>query len=130
MVQHCAQRYFLAAVPSPVYMNVRVWSRTTRCPAIAAALMLSSIEIFAQESVRPAPGQWAVGAELGGNAARGNSSYTTLTSGLRFTHRNKKEFELDWASTFAYGQSSEKVIARRIVTTLKADNHPEATWSP
>jgi hypothetical protein len=111
-------------------MNVRVSIRATRWPIIAALTWLLAMDLGAQETVRPAPGQWAIGAELGGNAARGNSSYTTLTSGLRFTHRNKKEFELDWASTFTYGESSETVIARRTVTTLKADNHPDATWSP
>lgn len=94
-----------------------------------SALLLAHGAVAAQD-VNPVVGRWAVGAELGLNAARGNSSYTMLTSGLRFTHLNKKQLELDWTMGLTYGESGETVIARRMVTALKGDFHPQATWSP
>jgi hypothetical protein len=78
----------------------------------------------------PAADQWAVSTELGVNAARGNSVYSMLTSGLRVTHLNKKQFELDWGTSLTYGESNGKVIARRMLTGLKADYRPLANWSP
>jgi hypothetical protein len=110
-------------------MRVRAPFHATRRAALAAALLAASLDAKAQEP-GPKPGSWAIGAELGGNAARGNSSYSMLATALRFTHLNKRQFELDWASGFTYGQSSETVIARRITTTFKADVHPADTWSP
>lgn len=74
--------------------------------------------------------RWAVGSELGLNAARGNSSYTMLSTGLRLTHLNKQEFEFDWSSALTYGESNGAVIARRMQTALKGDWRPTATWSP
>lgn len=80
----------------------------------------------------PAPpiDSWAIAGDLGLNAARGNSSYTMLSTGLRVTHLNKKEFELDWSSGLTYGESNGDVIARRMTTALKGDYRPAATWSP
>jgi hypothetical protein len=104
--------------------------RVTRYGATIAGAVFLALSSVAAQDVTPVPGRWAVGAELGLNAARGNSSYTMLTSGLRFTHLNKKQFELDWTLGLTYGESNESVIARRMVTTLKGDFHPEATWSP
>lgn len=73
---------------------------------------------------------WTVGTELGLNAARGNSSFTIFSSGFRLTHTNRKHFELDWASSMTYGESNSTVIARRMLTSLKFDHNPQATWSP
>jgi hypothetical protein len=73
---------------------------------------------------------WAIGSELGLNAARGNSSYTMLSTGLRVTHLNKKEFELDWSGALTYGESNSAVMARRMSSAFKVDYRPSATWSP
>jgi hypothetical protein len=100
-----------------------------RIHVMAGLLVLSASRSSAQD-VSARPERWAVGAELGLNAARGSSSYTMLTTGLRFTHINKQQFELDWANVLTYGESNETVIARRMTTTLKADVHPTSTWSP
>lgn len=96
----------------------------------AVVCAMACPRMTAAQDVAAAVDRWAVGAELGLNAARGNSSYTTATTGLRFTHLNKKAFEFDWASALTYGESNGKVIARRMLTTLKGDLHPLATWSP
>jgi hypothetical protein len=76
------------------------------------------------------PGSWAIASELGLNAARGNSSYTMLSTGLRFTHLDKNQFEFESASALTYGESNNAVIARRLLTSVKGDFHPRATWSP
>lgn len=98
---------------------------------LAAAVMLSvacGAPLAGQGA--PAVDRWAIASELGLNAARGNSSYTMLTTGLRATHLNKKEFEFDWSSALTYGESNGTVIARRMQTALKGDWRPTATWSP
>jgi len=74
--------------------------------------------------------RWALATDLGLNAARGNASYTMLSTGWRATHLNKSQFELDWASALTYGESNGAVIARRMSTALKGDYRPAATWSP
>ncbi|HET9423989.1 MAG TPA: DUF481 domain-containing protein [Gemmatimonadaceae bacterium] len=96
--------------------------------ALMAALGTGTPAI-AQETT-PVVDRWAIGTELGLNAARGNSSYTMLSTGLRFTHLNRKQFEFDWASALTYGESNGNVIARRMSTTLRGDYGPAATWSP
>ena len=98
---------------------------------LAAALVCCAGQVMAQ-GAPPAPpvDAWAIGSELGLNAARGNSSYTMLSTGLRVTHLNKKQFELDWSSALTYGESNNAVIARRMSTALKGDYRPTATWSP
>jgi hypothetical protein len=100
-----------------------------RALAVAALVIPLARDARAQAAVPPPP-RWSVGGELGLNAARGNSSYTMLTTGLRVTHLNRGQFELDWAGALAYGESDGNVIARRMTTTLKGDFHPAATWSP
>ena len=102
---------------------------TVRRVACGALSVLLSGAAAAQDAT-PAVDRWAVGSELGLNAARGNSSYTMLSTGLRFTHLNRKLYELDWASALTYGESEGKVIARRMSTAIKADYNPAATWSP
>jgi hypothetical protein len=100
---------------------------------LAGALLCCAGRLSAQSAPPPpaAPvDRWAVGSELGLNAARGNSSYTMLSTGLRVTHLAKKEFELDWSSALTYGESNNAVIARRMSTALKGDYRPAATWSP
>jgi hypothetical protein len=100
-------------------------------PARASFLVgaLAAASVAGAQDVTPVVDRWAVGTELALNAAQGNSSYTMLTSALRFTHLNRKQFELDWASGITYGESEGKVIARRMTTALKTDFHPQATWS-
>lgn len=101
---------------------------------VAAAAALSALVAgsLAAQGAAPAapPDLWTVASELGLNAARGNSSYTMLSTGLRVTHLAKKEFELDWASALTYGESNGAVIARRISTAIKGDYRPAAVWSP
>jgi hypothetical protein len=100
---------------------------------LAGALLCCAGRMMAQAAptpVRPPVDSWAIGSELGLNAARGNSSYTMLSTGLRVTHLNKKQFELDWSSALTYGESNNAVIARRMSTALKGDYRPTATWSP
>jgi hypothetical protein len=98
--------------------------------AVTIALCASVAGAASAQDAPAVVDRWAVGSELGLNAARGNSSYTMLSTGLRFTHLNRKQFELDWASALTYGESDGKVIARRMVTGIKGDFHPAATWSP
>ncbi len=98
-------------------------------PGLAGAFVFCAAAAGAQAPAVSVD-RWAVGSELGLNAARGNSSYTMLSTGLRVTHLNKKDFELDWASALTYGESNNAVIARRMSTALKADYRPAATWSP
>lgn len=98
--------------------------------AVLAAIALGASGRASAQDTTARIDRWAVGSELGLNAARGNSSYTMLSTGLRFTHLNRKQFELDWASALTYGESNGSVIARRMSTTLKGDFHPAATWSP
>jgi hypothetical protein len=98
---------------------------------IAVAVVLSAAcgsRLAAQDA--PVVDRWAIASELGLNAARGNSSYTMLTTGLRATHLNTKEFEFDWSSALTYGESNGTVIARRMQTALKGDWRPAGTWSP
>jgi hypothetical protein len=97
--------------------------------ALAGALCLCAGQAAAQTAAAPVD-RWAIGSELGLNAARGNSSYTMLSTGLRITHLNRKEFELDWASALTYGESNSAVIARRMSTAFKVDYRPAAVWSP
>jgi hypothetical protein len=96
---------------------------------MTTALCLTRIAA-AQAPVTQTPGSWATASELGLNAARGNSSYTMLSTGLRFTHLDKKQFEFESASALTYGESNGIVIARRMLTSVKGDFHPQATWSP
>jgi hypothetical protein len=100
-------------------------------PIVVAVLAASTVRAqVAATGAGPAVDEWAVATELGVNAARGNSVYSMLTSGLRVTHLNKNHFELDWNTALTYGEGNGKVIARRMLTGLKADYRPTATWSP
>ena len=100
-----------------------------RRSAAVAALIGWIAAPAAAQTAAPAD-VWGIAGELGLNAARGNSSYTMLSTSMRVTHLNKKQFELDWGSTLTYGESNGAVIARRMATTFKVDYRPGATWSP
>lgn len=69
-------------------------------------------------------------ADLGLNAGRGRRSYATVTSGLRVSHVNRRQFELESSSTVTYVEAEGDVVARRLVTSLKGDWRPQATFSP
>ena len=103
--------------------------RTWRVVAVLIALTLPAARGSAQDT-KSDTAQWAVGVEVGLNAARGNSSFTTLTSGLRFSHLNRSRYEAEWASAMTYSETRSTVLARRIVTGLKLDLIPQAVWSP
>src|SRR5439155_372059 len=88
----------------PVVVHATVTGRVTPISARARFKQFALLALLAlpgrltAQDVNVRVDRWALGTELGLNAARGNSSYTMLTSGLRLTHLNKKLFELDWAS--------------------------------
>jgi len=98
--------------------------------AVAASTLLITRAAMAQSAPASPPTGWAIGAEAGLNAARGNSSYTTLSTGVRFSHLDKKQFEFEASGGITYSESNNKVMARRILGGLKGDLHPQATWSP
>jgi hypothetical protein len=107
-----------------------VTARTIGLVVLGVSLASRADAQGAPAAVAPVPDRWAVVSDLGLNAARGNSKYTMLSTGLRVTHLVKKDFELDWATALTYGESDVTVIARRMSTALKGDYRPTATWSP
>ena len=65
---------------------------------VAALVALMPAAPVVAQVAKPDTSQWAIAVELGLNAARGNSNFTTLASGLRFTHLNKKRYEAEWGN--------------------------------
>lgn len=94
--------------------------------------MLLAGAASAQEdpAAEPEPERWKVAAELSYTDQTGNKVLRLLTSGLRVTHLQKDDFELDGSVQTRYGKSDGEVVARNHYASLAFDLHPEDTWSP
>jgi putative salt-induced outer membrane protein YdiY len=76
------------------------------------------------------PDRWGIALDLGFNGAKGNNSFAILTSGLRVKRLETTAYELEWSTTFRYGESEGDVIARNLKTGLTFDLHPKDVISP
>lgn len=85
--------------------------------------------------VPPAPppppvDRWKTQLEFGFNGARGNTDLITLSTGFAIEHTEKESFELEWRTSYRYGESENEVVARHLQSSLSFDLFPAGRWSP
>ena len=78
----------------------------------------------------PRPDLWSFAAEFSYTDQSGNKSLRLLTGGLKFSHRDKKRFELDGSLQSRYGQSEGEVVARNYFGNFNFSPYKEARLSP
>lgn len=78
----------------------------------------------------PAPNPWKFSAEFSYTDQSGNKALSLLTSGLKFSHRDKKAFELDGNLQSRYGKSEGEVVARNYFGTLNFSPRATSLWAP
>src|SRR5690606_14777723 len=72
----------------------------------------------ADTEAEPPPDLWSFAAEFSFTDQSGNKTLRLLTGGLKFSHRDKKAFELDGNLQSRYGQSEGEVVARNYFANL------------
>lgn len=78
----------------------------------------------------PQPDRWKSQLEFGFNGSRGNTDLITLSTGFSIEHREKERFELEWATSYRYGESENEVVARHLASSISFDLFPSGNWSP
>lgn len=76
------------------------------------------------------PDLWTFAAELSYTDQSGNKTLRLLTGGLKFSHREKKRFELDGSLQSRYGQSDGQVVARNYFGTVNFSPYQESRLTP
>lgn len=96
--------------------------------AILLPLLLPAPPVHAQ--AEDVPDRWATALDLGFASSSGNSSLTSLTTGVRVRHLQTRAFKLDWSMSFRYGESQGEVVARNLQTKLDFDMGPSSVIAP
>lgn len=96
--------------------------------SIVLPLMLAAPPVHAQAGDEP--DRWATALDLGFASSSGNSSLTSLTTGVRVRHLQTRAFKLDWSMSFRYGESQGEVVARNLQTKLDFDMGPSSVIAP
>lgn len=78
----------------------------------------------------PAPDRWKSQLEFGFNGSRGNTDLITLSTGFSIERREKDSFELEWSTSYRYGESENQVVARHLQSSISFDLFPTGNWSP
>jgi hypothetical protein len=73
---------------------------------------------------------WSFAAELSFTDQSGNKTLRLLTGGLKFSHQEKQNFELNGALQSRYGQSDGEVVARNYFATFNFSPHTVARLTP
>lgn len=102
----------------------------TLYPIVGSILIALTTPAAAQETEPGAPDRWKVAAELSFTDQSGNRELRLLTGGLRVSHLQKEDFEMEALLQSRYGESSDEVIARNHFASLSLDVHPREIWSP
>lgn len=95
---------------------------------ISGVLPCSSL--FAQASEEAEPDLWRTQIDFGLNSATGNTSLTTLLTGISFKRLETEEIELELSANYRYGKNDGKTIADLFQGLFKLDIKPRADWSP
>lgn len=95
-----------------------------------AALLILVPRAAAGQSAETDPDRWNISAELSYTDQSGNKVLRLLTGGLRVSHLEKEDFQLEGSLQSRYGQSEGEVVARNHYASLSFDLHPESVWSP
>lgn len=78
----------------------------------------------------PPPDLWTFAAELSYTDQTGNKTLRLLTGGLKFSHREKKSFELDGSIQSRYGQSEGEVVARNYFANMNFSPYKDGRVTP
>src|SRR5690606_27316963 len=100
---------------------------TPAAPPIREIIFLSPATLAAEPSPPPEPGPdlWNFAAEFSYTDQTGNKTLRLLTGGLKFSHRDKKRFELDGSLQSRYGQSEGEVVSRNYFSTINFSPYKE-----
>ena len=104
----------------------------TRAALTLIIATLSASALPAQDSIPAAarPPAWKASVDFGFNFASGNSSFTTLSSGVRVTRIPTATSEFEWSAGIEYGENQGVVVEKRIVSSAKYDYLPKHRISP
>lgn len=83
-----------------------------------------------RQAREPGPDLWNFAAEFSYTDQTGNKTLRLLTGGLKFSHRDKKTFELDGSLQSRYGQSEGEVVARNYFATINFSPYKQARITP
>ncbi|HEU5209615.1 MAG TPA: DUF481 domain-containing protein [Longimicrobiales bacterium] len=101
---------------------------TLSVPVTAPAPLAQALPSMPQPE--PEPDRWMSQLEFGFNGSRGNTDLITLSTGFSIEHREKERFELEWATSYRYGESENEVVARHLQSSISFDLFPAGSWSP
>lgn len=100
----------------------------------ACILFISGIlpcsSLFAQASEETERDRWRTQLDLGLNSATGNTSLTTLLTGISFKRLETEEIELELSANYRYGKSDGDIVADLFQALFKLDIKPKDAWSP
>jgi hypothetical protein len=83
-----------------------------------------------QSQADPEPDRWKVSAEFSFTDQSGNKVLRLLTGGLKLTHLQEDDFELDTSFRTRYGKSEGELVAFSHSGSLAFDFRPRENWSP
>lgn len=83
-----------------------------------------------QSQADPEPDRWKVSAEFSFTDQSGNKVLRLLTGGLKVTHLQEDDFELDTTFRTRYGKSEGELVAFSHTASLAFDFRPRDYWSP
>ena len=86
--------------------------------------------LTAQAPDEPKPDLWRTQLDVGLNSASGNTSFTTLITGISLKRLETETLELQLSANYRYGKSDGNTIADLFQTQLKLDINPTDVWSP
>lgn len=109
--------------------------KTVPLPVLFAGLALvAAAPLAAQRSSGGAGGgpakAWRTQLDLGFTGSSGNSSLTSLQTGVSLRRIETERIEFQASVSYRYGKSEDRVVANLLRTELKFDIVPKATWSP
>lgn len=120
----------LLAAPVAAFSQVLVTPPPAVPPIIATVPPVPAPRPPVPEAEPERPDLWSFAAEFSYTDQSGNKSLRLLTGGLKFSHRDKKRFELDGSLQSRYGQSEGEVVARNYFAYLNFSPYKEARLSP
>ena len=116
-------------VPAPPAPDSLAAVPDTLAVPITDAIPLAQVAPPAPEP-QPKPDRWKSQLEFGFNGSRGNTDLITLSTGFSIEHREKERFELEWSTSYRYGESENQVVARHLQSSISFDLFPSGSWSP
>lgn len=105
------------------------------CLPLIAAVLLSpplsaQVPDSAQASEQAERDGWRTQVDLGLNSSSGNSSLTTILTGISLKRLETDRIEFEISANYRYGRSEGRTITDLFQTGLKLDINPKAKWSP